>query len=68
MDACDRNDFIWRKSSHSGGSQECVEVATMGHGIAVRDSKDPNGSRMVFGRDSWTTFIGGVKLGEFDRP
>ncbi|GAB2838365.1 DUF397 domain-containing protein [Actinocorallia aurea] len=33
----------WRKSSHSGGVQDeaCVEVAGLGGGIAVRDSKNP---------------------------
>jgi hypothetical protein len=32
----------------------------------VRDSNDPAGGMLVFGRRAWTDFIAGVKLGEFD--
>lgn len=47
----------WRKSSHSdhhGG--ECVEVANLAHGIAVRDSKDPDGPRLAFTPAAWRAF------------
>nr|QEO74079.1 hypothetical protein [uncultured bacterium] len=34
----------WRKSSFSDGPQsDCVEVALTVSGVAVRDSKDPDG-------------------------
>ncbi|WP_345409417.1 DUF397 domain-containing protein [Nonomuraea salmonea] len=47
---------------------DCVEVATNLPGmIAVRDSKNPAGSALVFTPDEWRAFLGGVKLGEFDR-
>jgi hypothetical protein len=47
----------WRKSSYSGNTGNCVEVATNVPGIvAVRDSKDPNGPRLVFTRNAWRTF------------
>lgn len=32
-------DLVWRKSSFSGGTGECVEVTPR----AVRDSKNPDG-------------------------
>ncbi|MEU5992341.1 DUF397 domain-containing protein [Spirillospora sp. NPDC047418] len=40
----------WRKSSKSdntGGA--CVEVADLAAAVAVRDSKDPNGPKLISG-------------------
>lgn len=33
--------IVWRKSSHSGSGDQCVEVAALGRSVAVRDSKNP---------------------------
>jgi hypothetical protein len=65
----DTSSLIWRKSSHSGGGGgQCVEVADLPDGgVAVRDSKDPDGPKLVFTLAEWQAFIGGAKDGEFDR-
>lgn len=56
----------WRKSSFSGGYQNCVEVAGNLPGVvAVRDSKDPEGPKLLFGPDAWRAFAAGVRAGEF---
>ena len=56
---------IWRKSSHSGGSgSNCVEVGDAGYAIAVRDSKDPDGPRLLVSPGAWATFTGKIKLGQ----
>lgn len=34
--------------------------------VAVRDSKDPDGPKLLFTRDEWKAFVGGVRAGEFD--
>ena len=34
--------------------------------VAVRDSKDPDGPRLVVTPDEWRAFAAGVKAGEFD--
>ena len=58
----------WKKSSYSGGNNNCVEVAQLGRsGTAVRDSKDPGGPVLVFGRESWSAFLEGVRSGDFAR-
>ena len=59
---------VWRKSrrSNGNGGNNCVEVAMLNDGIAVRDSKNPAGPALLFTRAEWTAFIGGAKDGEFD--
>lgn len=47
----------WRKSSYSGNSGNCVEVADQGQAVAVRDSKGPEGAVLVVSRDGWQGFI-----------
>jgi hypothetical protein len=56
----------WRKSSHSGSGNNCVEVASMPAAVAVRDSKDPDGGHLVFGAGDWEAFITGIKRGEYN--
>ncbi|WP_338677873.1 DUF397 domain-containing protein [Streptomyces sp. SCSIO 30461] len=53
----------WRKSSYSGGSgANCLEVADDHPGIVpVRDSKDPEGPKLVFPAAAWTAFVTDVK-------
>jgi hypothetical protein len=54
--------LAYRKSSYSGQQNNCVEVAPVREGAAVRDSKNP-ADVLRFPADSWRTFIGGVKSG-----
>ncbi|MFF5566067.1 DUF397 domain-containing protein [Streptomyces sp. NPDC012623] len=59
----------WFTSSHSNNGGACVEVATnltTTHGtVPVRDSKDPNGPALSLTAASFTTFVAGVKAGDF---
>jgi uncharacterized protein DUF397 len=59
-------DQPWTKSSYCG-TNACVEVATVGDRVLVRDSKEPDGPPLAFSRTAWRTFIDGVRGGEFDR-
>jgi hypothetical protein len=57
---------IWRKASYST-TGNCVEVARNLPGlVAVRDSKDPDGSALIFTPDEWQTFTASVKTGRFE--
>jgi hypothetical protein len=61
-------DLKWFTSTRSGnGGNSCVEVAFLGHGTAVRDSKDRSGPVLVFGDIEWIAFVKAVKSSRFDR-
>jgi hypothetical protein len=56
----------WHKSSLSGHAGNCVEVAKVDGYIAVRDSKNKAQQPLIFTKDEWRAFLGGVELREFD--
>ncbi|MFC8504957.1 DUF397 domain-containing protein [Streptomyces sp. NPDC057411] len=49
----------WFKSSYSdsGNGNDCIEVATTPGTVHVRDSKNTDGARLVFGPLAWTGFV-----------
>ncbi|MCL7425302.1 DUF397 domain-containing protein [Streptomyces sp. YS415] len=52
--------LTWFKSSYSSNDgPECVEVAISPTtpAIHVRDSKDPDGTRLAFTDHAWSTFL-----------
>jgi hypothetical protein len=53
--------LTWRKSSHSGAQGNCVEVANLDGGCAVRDTKNTGGPVLVFTSTQWREFIGRTK-------
>ncbi|RCG30173.1 DUF397 domain-containing protein [Sphaerisporangium album] len=62
----DGSDLCWRKTSYSSGNGgNCVEIASLPHAVAVRDSKDPGGPVVRFAADEWGAFVTGVKDGLF---
>jgi hypothetical protein len=62
----ERTFSVWRKSSHSSGGDNCVEVSLSRHGnIGMRDSKDKAGPVLTFGVNAWDAFLSGVRHGEF---
>lgn len=69
--ACPPTVVDWRVSTRSGsGSGDCVEVGPIADGskrVAVRDSRDPDGSVIVYTWPRWAAFISALKDGEYDR-
>jgi len=55
----------WRKSTRCGESGSCVEVALAEDGIAMRESRNPNGPVLRFSRPEWGTFVAGIRAGDF---
>ncbi|OLT31778.1 DUF397 domain-containing protein [Actinomadura sp. CNU-125] len=53
---------VWRKASQStstGG--ECVELAEYADGVVVRDSKDPDGAKLLVRRDAFAALVADLK-------
>jgi hypothetical protein len=62
MTGIDLSRAEWRKSSFSSQSGNCVEVACSLPGlVAVRDSKEPYGPRLVVSMSAWQVFMTKVR-------
>ncbi|MFB4320245.1 DUF397 domain-containing protein [Actinomadura sp. 21ATH] len=55
----------WRKSSHSGTSNntDCVELAVLADGVGIRDSKAPDAGYITVARGGIGSLIDGIKAG-----
>jgi hypothetical protein len=62
-----RTTVRWRKSSRSTGQGgACVEMAAMTSTVAIRDSKDPDGPRLVIGAEIAKSILTSIKAGQHD--
>jgi hypothetical protein len=60
-------DVTWRKSARSGKQGNCVELAPVpAHGVAVRNSRFPEGPALVFSVAEMTSFLADIKGGAYD--
>ncbi|WP_131740977.1 DUF397 domain-containing protein [Actinomadura roseirufa] len=58
---------MWRKSSYSDSSgNNCVEVADLGREVGLRDSTDPEGPKLMVGRDHLADLLSQIKAGEHE--
>ncbi|CAM3731102.1 DUF397 domain-containing protein [Nocardiopsis rhodophaea] len=51
----------FRKSSYSATANDCVEVADLPAGAALRDSKRPDRGHLSFPLTEWRAFLADVK-------
>lgn len=67
LDAATPATVAWRKSSASNPTGNCVELAALADGgVAVRNSRHPDGPALVYTRAEIAAFLLGVRAGEFD--
>ena len=63
MSSTELSGALWRKSSYSNGQANCVEVTTVTGGrafVAIRDSKTPDATSLIFTARTWRQFTGRV--------
>ncbi|URM97398.1 DUF397 domain-containing protein [Actinomadura madurae] len=52
----------WRKASRSSASgSDCVELASARGVIAIRDSKNPEGPKLLLDHHAWRELIGRLR-------
>jgi hypothetical protein len=61
----DLSTLAWRRSTWCAGAN-CVEVATAGGSVALRDSNAIDGAVLFLAPADWEAFLNGAKAGEFD--
>lgn len=65
MGSPDLSHAAWRKSSFSANGGNCVEIAEVyvrdSRAVAVRDSKNPHGSVLLFTPEEWRLFTAEVQ-------
>lgn len=57
MNMVDLPEVVWRKSSRSSGTGQCVEIGYAGDRSAARDSKNPDGPVLVFTPHALRAFV-----------
>jgi len=57
----------WRKSTYSGPTGgDCIELAGLLFGVAVRDSKNPEAPHLTFGRAAFCEALKEIRAGRHD--
>ncbi|MFI0484146.1 DUF397 domain-containing protein [Actinomadura sp. 9N215] len=58
----DLTSVVWRKSSYTtANGGDCVELASVPGTVAVRDSKDPDGPKLLVDRRAFAALLSDIK-------
>ncbi|APU16065.1 MULTISPECIES: DUF397 domain-containing protein [Actinoalloteichus] len=52
---------IWRKSSRSQNTTNCVEIGRTPGRVGIRDTKNRDGGTLIVGRADFSSFLRAVK-------
>ena len=67
MPASEFHGVQWRKSRRSTAQGECVQTAKLpGGGVALRNSRHPDGPALLFSDAELRTFLEDIKQGDYD--
>ena len=68
MPASELTGVRWRKSRRSNSQGACVELGPLADGgVAVRNSRHPDGPALLYTKAEIQALIEGVKEGDFDQ-
>ena len=57
----------WRKSQRSNSQGACVEMARLDAAtVAMRNSRDPQGTALIYPASAVRAMVGALRAGEFD--
>jgi len=65
MATVDNEQMSWQRSTTCADSA-CVEVASWGEHVYLRDGKSPDSGLLCVARSDWEAFRSRVRLGHFD--
>jgi hypothetical protein len=58
---------VWKKSERSNSQGACVELARLDSAtVAMRNSRDPEGTALVYPAEAVRAMVGALRGGEFD--
>lgn len=66
VSGAERASLVWIKAQASTSYGQCVQVASARGGVAMRDSKDPDGPILLYTRTEFKAFLDGARNGDFD--
>ena len=67
MNAGQLEGATWRKSQRSNSQGACVELARLDSAtVAMRNSRDPQGTALVYSATAVRAMVGALRTGEFD--
>jgi hypothetical protein len=66
LSEAERANLAWIKAQSSTHNGACVEIASTAGKIAIRDSKDPDGTILVCAPADFKAFVKSARNGKFD--
>jgi hypothetical protein len=58
---------VWKKSERSNSQGACVELARLDSAtVAMRNSRDPQGTALIYPADAVRAMVGALRSGEFN--
>jgi hypothetical protein len=67
ISAAELDGAVWRKSQRSNSQGACVELARLDAAtVAMRNSRDPQGTALIYPADAVRAMVGALRSGEFD--